>query len=289
MIIWLASYPKSGNTWLRYFIISLLFADKNKRKMNLNHLQAIMTFPSRSHFNDLVNDYLDFDEVAKNWLNAQEKINSDKQIRIFKTHNMNIRYKNYNFTNLNNTLAIIYIVRDPRNVITSLKNHFNHKNYQETKNFLFNESQLITLSEIEKKKFIGKKNFQLPQIIGSWKTHYKSWKSAKKNFLLIKYENLIHKPQDEFKKISDFLGHLLNTKFSENQINNSINDSSFNNLKSMEDTHGFSESIYNPETGKKNKFFYLGPKNDWRNILDKHLLDEISLKFENEMKELGYL
>tara|TARA_S200000501_G_scaffold268792_1_gene252493 strand:- start:1297 stop:2166 length:870 start_codon:yes stop_codon:yes gene_type:complete len=289
MIIWLASYPKSGNTWLRYFIISLLFADKNKRKMNLNHLQAIMTFPGKSHFDDLVNDYLDFDEVAKNWLNAQEKINSDKQIRIFKTHNMNIRYKNHNFTNLNNTLAIIYIIRDPRNVITSLKNHFNLKNYQETKNFLFNESQLITLSEIEKEKFIGKKNFQLPQIIGSWKTHYESWKSIKKNFLLIKYENLIHKPQDEFKKISDFLGNLLSTKFSENQINNSINDSSFNNLKSMEDIHGFNESVYNPETGRKNKFFYLGPKNDWRNILDKDLSDEISSKFENEMKELDYL
>ena len=42
MIIWLASYPKSGNTWIRYFIISLLVG--NKDNMNLNHLKAIATF-----------------------------------------------------------------------------------------------------------------------------------------------------------------------------------------------------------------------------------------------------
>ena len=47
MIIWLASYPKSGNTWLRFFIISLLFANNKKREMNLNHLQAIMPFQEK--------------------------------------------------------------------------------------------------------------------------------------------------------------------------------------------------------------------------------------------------
>ena len=48
MIIWLASYPKSGNTWIRYFIISLLVG--NKDNMNLNHLKAIATFPTRYQF-----------------------------------------------------------------------------------------------------------------------------------------------------------------------------------------------------------------------------------------------
>ena len=39
MIIWLASYPKSGNTWLRFYIISLLMGKKTD--LNLNHLRAI--------------------------------------------------------------------------------------------------------------------------------------------------------------------------------------------------------------------------------------------------------
>ena len=57
----------------------------------------------------------------------------------------------------------------------------------------------------------------------------------------------------------------------------------------MEEEHGFSEDTTNEKTGNKNKFFYLGPKNDWKNILDKKIVDDIRKKFGTEMKELGYL
>ena len=42
-------------------------------------------------------------------------------------------------------------------------------------------------------------------------------------------------------------------------------------------------------TGKIKKFFNLGPKNDWKNLLDYKIRKEIENKFEQEMKELGYL
>ena len=57
MIIWLASYPKSGNTWLRFFIISLLMGKKTN--LNLNHLKAIMAYPEKSQFKGLLSDVLD--------------------------------------------------------------------------------------------------------------------------------------------------------------------------------------------------------------------------------------
>ena len=56
----------------------------------------------------------------------------------------------------------------------------------------------------------------------------------------------------------------------------------------MEDKHGFTESSIDNE-GKRNKFFYLGPKNDWREILESKYSEEISKKYEFEMRELGYL
>ena len=288
MIIWLASYPKSGNTWLRFFILSLLAGNKSK-KMNLNHLKAIMPFPRKSQFENLINNFLDIEEVAEKWLISQNKINSDKQIRFVKTHNMLMRYKNSQFTDLKNTLATIYIVRDPRNVITSVKNHYSYDNYEDTKKFLFNKSQIITLSKIQKEKYLEKADYPLPQIIGSWQTHYNSWKNMKKNFLLVKYENLIQNPKDEFKKISNFIETILKIKFNDLLIENAINQSSFDKLKSMEETHGFTESTFNKKTSEKNKFFYLGPNNDWAKILDKKISDEINNKFEPEMKELGYL
>ena len=85
MIIWLASYPKSGNTWLRFYIISLLMGKKTD--LNFSHLRAIINYPHSTHFNDLVSNLFDLDEIAKNWISSQEKVNSNKNIRFFKTLN----------------------------------------------------------------------------------------------------------------------------------------------------------------------------------------------------------
>ena len=282
MIIWLASYPKSGNTWVRFFILSLLLG--NKMEINLNHLKNIEQFPSKSQFVGLKLDLKNLREVAKNWITVQNKINLSKKVRFYKTHNTFCQIDKNSFTNHKNTLGAIYIVRDPRNVITSVKNHFNHNSYEEAKDFIFNEKKVVLLSRPTKIK-----DYSLPQIIGSWQTHYKTWKIMNKNFLLIKYENLINTPNSEFKKIANYLEKLFKTKFTNEQIGRAINLSSFDRLQKMEEEKGFIESVENKQTGEKNKFFFLGPKNDWRKILDKKIADEISSRFEPEMKELRYL
>ncbi len=282
MIIWLASYPKSGNTWVRFFILSLLLG--NKMEINLNHLKNIEQFPSKSQFVGLKLDLKNLREVAKNWITVQNKINLSKKVRFYKTHNTFCQIDKNSFTNHKNTLGAIYIVRDPRNVITSVKNHFNHNSYEEAKDFIFNEKKVVLLSRPTKIK-----DYSLPQIIGSWQTHYKTWKIMNKNFLLIKYENLINTPNSEFKKIANYLEKLFKTKFTNAQIEKATNSSSFDKLQKMEEKKGFIESMENKQTGEKNKFFYLGPKNDWRKILDKEIADEISSRFEPEMKELRYL
>jgi hypothetical protein len=102
---------------------------------------------------------------------------------------------------------------------------------------------------------------------------------------LIKYENLINKPDQEFRKISNFFSKLLNKKFSEIKIQNSIESNTFDNLKKQETKEGFGEFINN----EKKQFFNLGPANDWKKILDKNTKDEIESKFYSEMKELKYI
>tara|TARA_B100000886_G_scaffold245333_1_gene172533 strand:+ start:112 stop:972 length:861 start_codon:yes stop_codon:yes gene_type:complete len=286
MIIWLASYPKSGNTWLRFFIISLLMGKRSK--LNLNHLKAIMAYPHVSQFKDLVSNFLDLEEVAKNWIISQEKVNKNKNLRFLKTHNMLGKYKGYSFTDAKNTLGTIHIVRDPRNIITSLKNHFSLSNYNEAKDFLFDDSKVITLSEQQKEKYFNKLEHPLPQFIGSWKTHYLSWKNMQKNYILVKYEDLRDNPFFEFNKISNFISNLTGIKFTDEQIKLAINLSSFEKLDALEKKYGFIESTTNKQ-GKKNKFFFLGPKNDWKKILDNQTSNDIGRKFENEMKELKYL
>ena len=260
-----------------------------RTKLNLNHLKAISAYPHISQFKDLISDYLNLNEVAKNWITSQEKLNSDKSLRFFKTHNMLGSLNGYPFTNKVNTLGTIHIVRDPRNVITSVKNHYNFSTLDEAVKFLFNEEQIVTLSEEEKKKYKEKDTkYPLPQIIGSWSTHFNSWKKMNRNYLLVKYEDLIKKPEETFTKIAFFIGNLIKLNFTNEQIKTAIELSSFEKLEKMEKDYGFTESTINKKGGK-NKFFYLGPKNEWQKILDKNISDKIIKKFEPEMQELGYI
>ena len=135
MIIWIASYPKSGNTWVRIFLSSLLYS-KDKIDVDINKVQ-ITQFPLKNQFTNLVKDFLNLDEVTNNCLTAQDRINLDNKIKFFKTHSA--LWKNQNtgktFTNVNNTLAVIHIVRDPRNIITSVMDYFNKKSYKEASDF----------------------------------------------------------------------------------------------------------------------------------------------------------
>ena len=279
MIIWLASYPKSGNTWVRHFLASLIYS--NQGKDGLEKLGFIMQYPKRDQFEKLVTNLDDFNQIKKNWINSQNLINSDNKLSIFKTHHVLCSLGKDNFTDKKNTLGAIYIVRDPRNVISSILYHFNLSNTEEALNFIQRED-----------KFIGnvknKVNYPLHTLIGSWKTNYNSWKFFGKNFLLVKYEDLILNPNTEFKRIANYITNTTNIKFSEEQIKKGIDESSFENLQKLEDKNGFIESIKDLKN-KRKKFFNLGPGNNWKKILDKKFVNEIENSFKDEMKELGYI
>ena len=120
------------------------------------------------------------------------------------------------------------------------------------------------------------------------KTNYLSWKNKTKNYLLIKYENLIEDPFNEFFKITKYLEKQLNTNFEQKKIKQAIQTCSFKNLQNLEIEGKFKEATLDKEN-KSVKFFHLGPNNDWKKILSKEISDEISERFEPEMKELGYL
>ena len=124
MIIWLASYPKSGNTWVRSIISSLLFTEDGN--FNFNLIKNIKQYPTKDQFKQFTTNFEDINEIKKYWVLTQEKINLDNQIKFLKTHHLNCKIGDYSFTNKGNTLATIYIVRDPRNLISSISNHFDY-------------------------------------------------------------------------------------------------------------------------------------------------------------------
>ena len=286
MIIWIASYPKSGNTWVRAFLTSLLF--KKEEKTSFEDLIKINIYPRRSHFKNFTNEFNDLNKLSNFWIKTQQIINKDKKVRFLKTHHATCKINGNNFTNIENTLGRIYIVRDPRNVVSSYKYHFSIKTIEEATQILFNKNQVI--GNQEKKNDITKFNDnKVCTLISSWANHYNSWKLSWGNNLLIKYENLITNPQMEFGKIKNFIEQLSNSKIDEKKFINSIKENSFKKLKELENEIGFSEGAYDYNFKKKKKFFNLGPKNDWKKILNKNISKKIENEFYTEMRELGYI
>ena len=86
MIIWIASYPKSGNTWLRSLISSYYYSEKGH--FNQNFLPNISQFPQEKYFKSFNYDPRVVTDTVKFWISAQEIINKDKKFKFFKTHNI---------------------------------------------------------------------------------------------------------------------------------------------------------------------------------------------------------
>ena len=284
MIIWLASYPKSGNTWVRSFLNSLLF-NKNG-EANLSEISKIDQYPKRSHFINLVNEIDNLEELSSNWIQSQRILNQDNKIKLLKTHHAYCEYKNSSFTNDEVSLGTVHIIRDPRNVISSILYHFSKKNYLEAKEFLFDENKALGKKFDLKDPNVNKNIFT---VISSWKNHYNSWKQFKKNYLLIKYEDLIKDPYKEFNILTEYLSKNLDLKFDTVKVNLAVKSNFFENLKKLERENGFAEAINDKETGEKKRFFNLGPENNWEKLLDINLREEIEKEFETEMRELGYI
>jgi len=225
--------------------------------------------------------------LSENWIPSQKLINLDKKIRFFKTHHVMCNFGKNSFTNYENTFGVIQIVRDPWNVITSLLNFFNKTNYDEAKQFICDEKKIIGIN-LAKPNQEKLKDNNIITLISSWKTHYNSWKNFKKNYLLIKYENLINEPNREFGKIRHYLETNLDLQFSDEKFNYAMEANSFLNLKKIENSKGFPENTI-MTSSKKVNFFNLGPENDYKNFLDKKTKASIENVFFNEMKELNYI
>ena len=280
MIIWLASYPKSGNTWVRSMISSLLYS--NDGNFNFELMLKVSQFPEKKYFKNFVNDFSNFNEIKESWILAQDTINLDNQIKVLKTHQGNYTVGKNSFTNDQNTLATIYIVRDPRALITSISNHY-------TLSIDGACDFLITPQIIGNTKKWEDKETGMQCLLGKWSDHYRSWTRNKNNLLLIKYEDLIQNPENEFKKIIYFLKKYLDIKTDDNKNKKILETTSFENLKKMEQKGLFKENVLNKKDDSKVNFFHLGPANNWKNNLDENVKNKIEKNFYEEMIELNYL
>ena len=282
MIFWIASYPKSGNTWLRALLSSYYYSNKGFFDQNL--LKQIGQFPEKNYFNNFNYNPKIVADTSKFWIKAQEKINLDNKLRFFKTHNVLGAIGNNIFTNNKNTIGGIYVVRDPRNVITSIQNHY-ELDKDEALKFMLSERKYIH-------DYRKKNDYSDFQFISSWEKNYQSW--IKQNFFpikIVKYEDLNEKTFEIFREIIEFIETTTGNKkgFDRIRAMNSIQSTSFDKMKEIEKKQGFLESVLSKNDTKKIPFFHLGPKNNWKNIFDQKYLEKLNSIFKVNLKELNYI
>ena len=281
MIIWLASYPKSGNTLIRSMFSAYYFS--NDGKFNFDLLKNMKKFPDFGVFKNLGIDISNEIEVIKNYIYVQEEINKrdGNSIRLLKTHSALNDINGYKFTNLQNSLGAIHIVRDPRKVLLSYANH-SQINLEESLNRLL---EFHTMG--------GQKDLQNKSVthVGSWASNYNSWKIFENTgkYLLIKYEDLIMNPEETFILILKFIHKLTQTKFILDKIKlkNMLETTTFEYLQKLEKENTFPEAI-KTINGEYNTFFKFGKKNTGKD-LPTNIKIKLEVSLNTEMKELGYL
>ena len=280
MFIWLASYPKSGNTLVRSMLAAYFFSKDGI--YNFDQIKNIKQFPKGALFERMGIDIQNEKEVIKNYIKVQETFNKKDSIQFLKTHSHLFNIDNHPFTDLNNTLGVIYIVRDPRKIISSYANH-SELSLQEAQKRILEVSTLGGKNELVNKTIIH---------AGSWSSNYQSWKEFKKLdcYLLIRYEDLVSEPKQTFIKVLNFIFKLTKSKevIDEKKLNKTLNSTTFEHLQNLEKKEGFKEATFSSEN-KKNKFFKYGLKNDGKKNVPKDLRNNLEKILDKEMKELDYL
>jgi len=274
MIMWIASYPKSGNTWVRALLSNFLLENDSKKNI-FEKMMIIPSFPKKNFFKNIVDENIlrkNYMELFKYFIKAQEKINADKKLHILKTHNFYGSVNGNKFTDKDNTIGSIYIVRDPRSVAVSYAHHSNIS-YEKSVELMLNKTRL------------GLNDLYYPEARMSWNIHLNSWITNSQSNLIVRYEDLLEKTPSVLKDILNFINLFLKKKIEYNKktILECINECSFKNLSSLEKNIGFAEK-------EKNNFFFRSAKLDeWKSSLGKDLIKKIEKNFYKEMKKLKYL
>lgn len=223
-IVWLASYPKSGNTWFRSFLYALL----TDVSVDINRLNEICSnFSYKGFFRKMTDfspDYFYDSEIKCLLPEVYQQYALDRpDISYFKIHDA------FTFNLLGEpivpeqvTMGAIYLIRNPLDVSISLARHYDFS-IDESIEMMNNHHYVIA----EQKNNLNVKT-QFQQLLKSWRLHVESW-TRLPNFpvAVVRYEDMLDKPLETFSRALN----LLDLKFTNEQINKAIEASSFFKLK----------------------------------------------------------
>lgn len=270
-IVWLASYPKSGNTWLRAFLANLIANRPTPVPLaelpNYGRLEAEPELYSR--IAGRPSTELDFTELCALRPHVHAAIAAAAAKTVFvKTHSMAGAMDGVPLLTPQVSAGSIYVVRNPLDVAISMSHHFGI-DQDAAIDYLNNEKSATENSEMFVTEFLG-----------SWSQHVKSWADMEsERILILRYEDLLEKPAKWFGKVARMIGTEDRAR-----IERAIRHSDFRALAEMEKRDGFVEV---PIKGKR--FFRSGRSNQWREKLSRDQVARIIAAHREQMQRFGYV
>jgi aryl sulfotransferase len=275
-IIWLASYPKSGNTWFRIFLTNLL-RDADA-PASINDLESTPIASAREVFDNNVGfeaSDLTADEI--------DRLRPELYIHLAENAGEQLFMKIHDaYTCVAGDMPLIpyeatggalYFIRNPLDVAVSFAHH-SGSDYDTSISRMADESFA----------FCGKANRlhnQLRQRLLSWSGHVRSWiDSAPFPVCLLRYEDMKTRSLETFERAVRFAG-LPHTR---EQIQKALGFSSFDVVQKLEETEGFRE-----KSPSSSRFFRKGKIGSWREELNDEQVQRIIRDHAEVMRRFGYI
>jgi hypothetical protein len=249
-IVWLASYPKSGNTWLRAFLLNLV--TNSQEPVDINKLAALTHGDSQASwfapFDARPATALSSEDLARLRPKVQARIAESSSDSVFvKTHSALVEVAGAAMISQSLTAGVIYIVRNPLDVVLSYADHLGQP-----------VDTIISL--MAESGFESPANeHNVPEHHSDWSSHVKSWTQTPHAALhVVRYEDMASKPAPTFAGIARFVG----IDAPRERLLRAVRFSSFKVLRAQEKKDGFVE-----RTPVQKKFFRAGKSGAWRKQL----------------------
>ena len=273
-IVWLASYPKSGNTWMRAFLNNL-FSD-SARAVNVNRLQGRLFDGDGGILWYRVLDPRPVaewtaEDIARLRPRVHETIAGGRQGTVFcKTHNAVMMARGYPSINMEVSAGAIYIVRNPLDVTLSFAD-FMGTGVDEAIGAMARENWESDFDD----------NGNVPHMLGSWSQHVESWTGRPGRGLhVVRYEDMLARPLATFAAVARFLG----LKPPRRRLQRAVENSSFRVLAGQEQRHGFGE-----RSKHQQRFFRKGTAGQWQRELTPQQVERICATHRRQMARFDYL
>jgi hypothetical protein len=274
-LVWLASYPRSGNTWFRVFLSMLL--SENRNKTDLNRLEAGLNANSRILFDELAginSSDLTSSEIDNLKPKVYELLSDERLAHIYiKTHDQYFVNDSGNpvFPD-ENTFGCIYFVRNPLDVAVSNAFYFN-RSIDEVINLMNSNTYTLNFSP----------NMLLPILAektGSWSWNVLSWYHSDLKVHFMRYEEMISQPMKTFSKAINFL----DLHYADDLISEALLNTSIEKLQKSEESGGFKEKLQGCKT-----FFRNGKAGNWKTELNANQIAKIITDHREVMQLFGYI